>query len=120
MLTRTFFALCENHDWYHAMSDSHAVYQRGRDSLNELTAIANVNPIFKNILNAFHNYAFTGEAWNNKKAPYPMLTDYIDSTHAIFNIAGIYAYNADINRQCIIDTILSDIEELELDESIPF
>jgi len=56
MTLAEFYDELEKHDWYHMMSDSHAVWQAGVRSLERLQELAKETPVHQGLLDAYQAY----------------------------------------------------------------
>lgn len=82
MTVEEFFKMCETHDWYYAWSDDNRVWRRGEDAFDKIHAVAKSNSLFAEILQAFKDFYFRGEAWNNERGPKPVLSNYTTNQEA--------------------------------------
>jgi hypothetical protein len=72
MTLQEFWDLCENHDWYFAMSDDHGVWRRGQANIDRLSAIAKASgQEYVDMLEGFSKHMFSGKPWNTEKTPKP-------------------------------------------------
>lgn len=61
----------EQHDWFHAMSDSHEVWQRGDANWNRLMTEAGKIEGGVDLMMAYSKHVFSGEAFGTTKQPKP-------------------------------------------------
>lgn len=67
-----FWDQLNSHDWYHAWSDDHRVWQRGNSNYKRLQSIAAFSgEEYTELLSAFSAHYFSGDPWNTEKQPKP-------------------------------------------------
>jgi hypothetical protein len=66
-----FYEMLERHDWYYPFSDDGRVYNNGKRAEDTLHKIASQSSEHKELFDAFEKHFFTGEPWNNERAPKP-------------------------------------------------
>lgn len=66
-----YYKLLNAHDWYYCFSDDSSVASKGYIVSNRLRELATLSPAHAELYNAFHRYAFSGEAFGNEKQPKP-------------------------------------------------
>lgn len=72
MTLTEFYDQLERHDWYHAMSDDHRVWQQGQAARLVLSETADAGgPAYQALLEAYSNYVFTGPSWGTDRKPKP-------------------------------------------------
>lgn len=68
----------ERHDWFHAMSDSREVYQRGRSRQIELLTAARKMVGGGELYAAYAKHVFSGPAFGTPKHPKPAMPVEVD------------------------------------------
>lgn len=61
----------ERHDWFHAMSDSAEVHERGDANWNRLKSEADKIPGGLDLMTNYAKHVFSGEPFGTPKAPKP-------------------------------------------------
>lgn len=61
MRLREFYRRLEAHDWWHRMSDSHSVYQRGEQDLRELKVISRESRKHDSLFKRFEGHVREGK-----------------------------------------------------------
>ena len=71
MTLQTLYGLLENHDWYYEYSDDGRVYRAGRDAEMALREASKESAAHLELYSTYHEYVFSGPAWNTEKKPKP-------------------------------------------------
>ena len=77
MNTEQYFTLCEGFDWYYEFTEDFGLWQKCKETDNNLMRYAEQNLTFMRIYTAWKQYMFSGSNFGTAQKPKPLLEDFL-------------------------------------------